>query len=217
MVQGEPDGQVGLDAHGPGGTCPGLDLLHRLLHRLVRDHDEGLEPVGVAAAEVVGEAMVGLDEPHGDVHVVGVGRESGEHDLGVHPLLVHVPDAGLHVIVGAAWGGEPGAHELLEVGLGVLPGAGFAQDPELSPAPAAGPLEPVLVLEGGLQYLAGPADAEGDLELLPLRQSLAHTGVEVGRQGLRHGGQVRVRVEDLEAAAHPLRPPVVTTGSIAWG
>src|SRR5437773_2528798 len=83
----------------------------------------------------------------------------------------------------------------------MLPRTCFPYNTQLL-TPAGSFLELVTVAIRWLENLAGPADAKGNLAALPLRQPLAHGGIEVGLQGFGHRIEVRVRIKNLKTVAH---------------
>src|SRR6188474_2893256 len=97
----------------------------------------------IIPAEVVEIAMAGPNELHLNPGIfVSVGSHR-HHHVDVDALAIHVADAGIGIVVRAAWRRKDCAHEMLELTSGALARPRLAEHPQRGvAAPATPPFEP---------------------------------------------------------------------------
>src|SRR5581483_9429875 len=211
MVQRVVQRELWIDGDAPRLATPPPNFRDGRIQALWGDGEARLEAMGVRAAEVVQIAVLRLDELHfeGRVRVAGAPGVDDEVDVG--PLLVHVTQACLHVVVPATLGRQVLAHERLEVPFLPLDGPCFAEPAGRRGAPPLTAAKSIPVAIWRLADLASHADADLDAVLVEVVDPLADDRVEVGCDGLRRRPHVGIGVEYFETVAHGVPPNVASS------
>ena len=195
MIRGQSLGEQRHHCHGPFGLAPFADLAHRLIDAPCRGDDRALEAVRMRSAELRHVPMIGADHRDLDRSIVNADKtepRGRDQKMDVGPLIVHVHDAVLGLIVLCARPRSLAAHPPR-----VPAGKAFAWR-LLAKDPTVG----VLGAGAVRVHLASARPAVG----CQFRQPRAKVRIDILVQDFGGGIDVSVGVIDPEAIFHCFSP-----------
>ena len=167
--------------------------------------------MGVAAAELVEVAVLGIDEFFFDLRVGMAGAAAMDDEMHIGALFIHIAQARRRIVIAAAFGREMHAHEGLKLALGILARRRLAEIARFGFAPAFALAETIAVMIGRLALFAGHADQHNFAMVFQIRDELQHLGREMRTDGLRRGADVGVGVVNLDSITHQTVPSLIVS------